>query len=108
MSLELDIIEQNDIYKKNLRNLREVQELTNEIEVQNVNSIIQFGQNASENISRISDDLLSSMREVKSEEASEMLIALTKIMDKFDVKELENTEQKKVYSQRYLKVHKKQ
>lgn len=95
MSLELDIIEQNDIYKKNLRNLREVQELTNEIEVQNVNSIIQFGQNASENISRISDDLLSSMREVKSEEASEMLIALTKIMDKFDVKELENTEQKK-------------
>ena len=95
MSLELDIIEQNDIYKKNLRNLREVQELTNEIEVQNVNSIIQFGQNASENISRISDDLLSSMREVKSEETSEMLIALTKIMDKFDVKELENTEQKK-------------
>lgn len=95
MSLELDIIEQNDIYKKNLRNLREVQELTNEIEVQNVNSIIQFGQNASENISRISDDLLSSMREVKSEEASEMLIALTKIMDKFDIKELENTEQKK-------------
>ncbi len=95
MSLELDIIEQNDIYKKNLRNLREVQELTNEIEVQNVNSIIQFGQTASENISRISDDLLSSMREVKSEEASEMLIALTKIMDKFDIKELENTEQKK-------------
>lgn len=95
MSVEFDIIEQNDIYKQNLRNLREVQALTSEIEVQNINSIIQFGQNASENISRISDDLLSSMREVKSEEASEMLIALTKIMDKFDVKELENTEQKK-------------
>ena len=95
MSLELDIIEQNDIYKKNLRNLREVQELTNEIEVQNVNSIIQFGQKSSENISKISDELLLSIREVKSEEASEMLIALTKIMDKFDVKELENTEQKK-------------
>ena len=87
---ELDIIQETDLYKQNLRQLKEVQDLTNEIEVQNVNSIIQFGQRASENISKISDELLNSMKEVKAEEASEMLISLTKIMDKFDIGEFEN------------------
>ncbi len=90
---ELDIIEQSDLYKQNLRQLKEVQDLTNEIEVQNVNSIIQFGQKASENISKISDELLLSIKEVKAEEASEMLLSLTKIMDKFDIKEFENQKQ---------------
>lgn len=90
---ELDIIEQSDLYKQNLRQLKEVQDLTNEIEVQNVNSIIQFGQKASENISKISDELLLSIKEVKAEEASEMLLSLTKIMDKFDIKEFEKQKQ---------------
>ena len=77
-------------YKQQLRQLPEVQQLTNQIEVQNPNSIILFGQQASEEISKVSDELLNSMRAVKSEEASEMLVALTKIMDKFDIGEIEN------------------
>lgn len=77
-------------YKQKLRQLPEVQQLTNQIEVQNPNSIILFGQKASEEISKISDELLNSMRTVKAEEASEMLMALTKIMDKFDLGEIEN------------------
>lgn len=90
---ELEIIEQSDLYKQNLRQMREVQDLTNEIEVQNINSIIQFGQKASENISKISDELLASIKEVKAEEASEMLLSLTKIMYKFDIKEFDNQKQ---------------
>jgi len=92
-SNEMEIIEQSDLYKQQLRQLKEVQDLTSEIEVQNVNSIIQFGQRASENISKISDELLASINSVKSEEASEMLVSLTKIMDKFDIKEFENQKQ---------------
>lgn len=95
---ELDIMQDSDLYKQRLRDLKEVQDLTNEIEVQNVNSIIQFGQKSSENISKISDDLLSSIKEVKAEEASEMLIGLTKIMDKFDIKEFENQKEQGVLS----------
>ncbi|MFI3209490.1 MAG: toxic anion resistance protein [Peptostreptococcaceae bacterium] len=91
----IEIIDNNENYKNVLRQKKEVQDLTNEIEVQNVNSIIQFGQRSSENISRISDELLASMKEVKAEETSEMLVSLTRIMDKFDVKELENTDDKK-------------
>ena len=95
---ELDIIQETDLYKQNLRQLKEVHDLTNEIEVQNVNSIIQFGQRASENISKISDELLNSMKEVKSEEASEMLISLTKIMDKFDIGEFDNKKEQGILS----------
>ena len=35
-------------YKERLRSLKEVQDLTSEIEVQNPNSIVQFGQKASD------------------------------------------------------------
>lgn len=100
---ELDILDQSDSYKQNLRQLPEVQNLTNEIEVQNINSIIQFGQKASENISKISDELLASMKEVKAEEAGEMLVSLTKIMDKFDIKELENQKQESFMTKLFKK-----
>lgn len=85
-------------YKQRLRGLKEVQDLTGEIEIQNTNSIIMFGQNASENISKVSDALLNSMKSVKAEEAGEMLISLTKIMDKFDVKEIENVKENSMVS----------
>ena len=85
-------------YKQRLRNMEEVQKLTGEVEIQNPNSIVMFGQKASENISKVSDELLSSMKAVKSEEVSEMLVNLTKIMDKFDVKELEGTEKRSMLS----------
>ena len=85
-------------YKQRLRNLKEVQDLTGEVEIQNPNSIVMFGQKASENISKVSDELLNSMKAIKSEEVSEMLVNLTKIMDKFDVKELEGTERQSMLS----------
>ena len=85
-------------YKQRLRGMKEVQDLTSEVEIQNPNSIVMFGQKASENISKVSDELLKSMKAVKSEEASEMLVNLTKIMDKFDVKELEGAEKQSMFS----------
>ena len=85
-------------YKQRLRGMKEVQDLTSEVEIQNPNSIVMFGQKASENISKVSDELLKSMKAVKSEEASEMLVNLTKIMDKFDVKELEGVEKPSMLS----------
>lgn len=90
--------EEPEAYKVRLRQLPEVQALTSEVEIANPNSIIQFGQQASSNISKVSDELLSSMKEVKSEEVSEMLVHLTKIMDKFDVKELEDVKEPTMFS----------
>ena len=85
-------------YKQRLRGMKEVQDLTSEVEIQNPNSIVMFGQGASEQISKVSDELLNSMKAVKAEEASEMLVNLTKIMDKFDVKEIKNIKQESFVS----------
>ena len=83
---------QNDDYKQRLRQLDEVKNLTNEIDINDTNSILQFGQKPSEDISKLSDQLLSSMKQVRSEEASQMITQLTKVMDKFDIKEIEDPE----------------
>lgn len=85
-------------YKQRLRGMKEVQDLTSEVEIQNPNSIVMFGQGASEQISKVSDELLNSMKAVKAEEASEMLVNLTKIMDKFDIKELYGSEKQSMLS----------
>lgn len=85
-------------YKQRLRGMKEVQDLTSEVEIQNPNSIVMFGQGASEQISKVSDELLNSMKVVKAEEASEMLVNLTKIMDKFDIKELDGSEKQSMLS----------
>lgn len=94
----MEIFQEVSEYKQRLRTMPEVQNLTSEIEIENPNSIIQFGQKASEGISKVSDKLLSSMKEVKAEEANEMLINLTKVMDKFDIKELEDIKEPSILS----------
>lgn len=99
----MELFEEANAYKEALRQLPEVQNLTGEIEVQNPNSIIKFGQKASEGISRVSDELLNSMKSVKAEEASEMLVHLTKIMDKFDIKELEGNDKDKSFLSKIFK-----
>lgn len=96
-SVDMEINE----YKQRLRGMKEVQALTSEVDIQNTNSIINFGQNASANISKVSDELLNSMKSVKAEEASEMLNNLTKIMDKFDVKELEDGKKDSMFSKMF-------
>lgn len=89
------VLQDNQSYKMALRQMPEVQNMTGEINIQDANSILYFGQAPSEEISRISNELLNSMKAVKTEEVSQMLTQLTKIMDKFDVTEIENPEKEK-------------
>ncbi len=89
-----EVMSNNLEYKQKLRASKEVQDMTNQINIQDTNSILAFGQQPSEEISKISDQLLSSMKAVNAEEASQMLVQLTKIMDKFDIKEIEEMDEK--------------
>ena len=84
---EADVANFTQNYKQKLRQLPEVEALTSEIHVDDLNTI--FGQQASEGISKVSDSLLGTMKAVNAEEAGEMIQQLTKVMDKFDIKELE-------------------
>ncbi|WP_083461199.1 toxic anion resistance protein [Cellulosilyticum ruminicola] len=98
---ELVPVKQEDVaaytasYKEKLRQLPEVEALTSEIHIDNMDTILAFGQNATQGISKISDSLLSTMKQVKAEEAGEMIGQLTKVMDRFDIKELEDIKEPK-------------
>ena len=98
-----EMIINNNEYKEKLKLLPEVQALTNQINIQDSNTILQFGQNPSENISKISDELLNTMKTIKAEDCSEMLKQLTKIMDKFDIKEIKDEKDESAISKLFNK-----
>lgn len=82
-------------YQNKLMALPEVQALTNEIDIQDTNTVLNFGQAPAEEISKIADTILSGMRSVNQEEATAMMTQLTKLMDKFDIKDFEEMNENK-------------
>lgn len=84
-----EIVANTDAYKERLKQLPEVQALTNEINVQDVNTIVSFGQKSAEEITKISDKILSIAKVPTNKDAAQMITQLAKIMDKFDIRELE-------------------
>lgn len=79
-------------YREKLKALPEVQHLTDQIDINDANTVTTFGAEPSNELSKVSDKLLNSMKNVNSDSASQMLAQLTKIMDKFDIKEIEDPE----------------
>lgn len=84
-----EIVANTEAYKERLKQLPEVQALTNEISVQDVNTIVGFGQKSAEEITKISDKILSIAKVPTSKDAAQMITQLAKVMDKFDIRELE-------------------
>jgi len=84
-----------DLEKKKSEVLAKVQEspevrsIVRQIDVSDVSSIMTFGKNTSEEVSRFSDAILHSMQTTKVEDSGELLIQLNKIMEKFDIKDFE-------------------
>ncbi len=66
----------------------EVDAIVSTIEVYNLETIASFGAEAAEEISKASDIVLNSMSMHQIDESSQMLTALSKIMDKFDIDEI--------------------
>ncbi len=68
----------------------EVDELASKIEVYNLESIVSFGSEAADEISKCSDVILNGMDLSQLDNSSTMLTTLAKIMDKFDIEELKD------------------
>ena len=66
----------------------EVDALLNSIEVDNPDTIVTFGAEAAEEISKASDIVLNSVSMSQLDDSSEMLNTLTKVMAKFDIEEI--------------------
>lgn len=84
-----EILADPEAYKQHLRALPEVQAMTAEIDITDVNSVATFGQKSAEEISAISDKILAVAKVPTNKDAAEMMTKLAKIMNKFDIKELE-------------------
>jgi len=90
----IDAPEQYDAEKERLRikeellRSPEIESLTKQIEVHNMDSIVTFGGTAAEGISKASDVVLNSMNMAQLEGSSEMLKTLAGIMSKFDIEEI--------------------
>jgi len=88
-----DIVEYTNTKKNELRKSKEVEALTSLIEVENPDSILKFGRDASQGVAKVSDNLLNTIRVNKNEENSKMLQHLAKIMDKFDIDDFQDTKE---------------
>ena len=93
---ELAVVEQYDIVadreqmNRQLVNSEEVDRIVSTIEVNNLDTIVSFGAEVAEEISKASDVVLNSMNMAQLDETSEMLNVLAKIMDQFDIEEIKD------------------
>ena len=91
---EIEVVEQYDIVadreqmNQTLVNSQEVDDIVSTIEVNNLETIVTFGAEVAEEISKASDVVLNSMSMSQLDDSSEMLKTLAKIMDKFDINEI--------------------
>ncbi|MCI7768602.1 MAG: toxic anion resistance protein [Oscillospiraceae bacterium] len=87
------IVDTSNKLKQELASSDEIDKLVSTINANDPNSIITFGNQVAEEISKASDQVLNSMNMSQLDDSSELLNALKDIMDQFDAKEL--TEEKK-------------
>lgn len=91
---EIAVVEQYDIVadrqqmNAELVNSEEVDRIVSTIEVNNMETIVSFGAEVAEEISKASDVVLNSMNMSQLDDTSEMLKTLAKIMDQFDIDEI--------------------
>ena len=87
---EFDLEQKKNEIMAKVQESPEVRSIVRQINVEDVNSIMTFGKNTAEEVSRFSDAILHSMQSTKVEDSGELLIQLNKIMDKFDIKDFED------------------
>ena len=93
---EIEVVQQYDIVadrqqmNERLVNSAEVDALVSTIAVNDLETIVSFGAQAAEEISKASDVVLNSMNMSQLDDSSEMLNTLAKIMDKFDIEEIKD------------------
>ena len=85
-----DIMEDRDRTVANLVDSEEIDRLTSQIDINDMTTIVTFGAETVEEISKASDVVLRSMNMGQMDESSKMLESLAKIMSKFDIDEFKD------------------
>lgn len=87
---QYDIVSDRQEMSKALTNSPEVDALASQIEVHNLETIVSFGAEAADEISKCSDAVLRSVNMSQLDETSAMLKTLANIMSKFDIDEIKD------------------
>ena len=85
-----DIVADREQMTTALVNSAEVDALVSTIEVTDMNSIVSFGAEAADEISKVSDLVLRNVNTAQMTGTNAMMNTLTKIMSKFDIKEIKD------------------
>lgn len=84
--------------RNELANSKEVKQLVDSININDVNSIVKFGNDAATEVSKASDQVLNSMNMSQINDSGEMLAALAAVMEQFDIKELTEEPKKGLFA----------
>ena len=87
-ALNFSIIEATRQIKHDIVKNEEVEKLVNPININDVNSIVKFGDSVAAEISKASDQVLGTMNMSQVNDSGELLQHLANIMNQFDAKEL--------------------
>lgn len=85
---DFSMVEVQQNIKNDLIKSEAVQKLVDSINVNDLNSVVKFGNDAATEISKASDQVLNTMNMDQINDSGEMLTALAAVMDQFDMKEL--------------------
>lgn len=92
------MVEVQENIKNDLVKNEAVQKLVDSINVNDVNSIVKFGNDAATEISKASDQVLNTMNMDQINDSGEMLTALAAVMEQFDMKELTEEPKKGLFA----------
>lgn len=84
-----DIVEDRQQMNQTLVGSQEVDDIVSTIEINNLETIVSFGAEVAEEISKASDVVLNNVNMSQLDDSSEMLNALARVMEKFDIHELQ-------------------
>ncbi|MCM1358386.1 MAG: toxic anion resistance protein, partial [Prevotella sp.] len=91
---EIEVVQQYDIVadrnqmNNQLVGSEEVDKLASQIVIDDLTTIVSFGADAADEISKASDVVLNSMSMSQINDSGQMLTALAKIMEQFDIEEI--------------------
>ena len=85
-----DIVSDRQTMNTQLTGSPEVDAIVSTIEIDNLETIVSFGADAAEEISKASDVVLRGLNMSQLDDSSEMLNTLAKIMNRFDIEEIKD------------------
>ena len=103
---EFNMLQKREEFTKELENSQEIERLTSTINVNDMNTVVTFGSAAAEEIAKSSDVILNSMSIAQVNDSGELLTTLSKIMSKFDLDEIKETEGKGIFGKLFYNLKK--